>query len=80
MLSISISLRMHNKRTHAHVHYPRMLVWCSSLSLAAITAINVHAALANLSCRCLHTCEIFKNIQQELRNTHVCDVACILQV
>ena len=60
---------MHNK--HTLVHYPRMLMWCSLLSLAAIIAINVQAALVNLSCKCLQTHEIFKNNRQELRNTRV---------
>ena len=48
-----------------------MLVWWSLLLLVAITAINVCAVHANFLCRCLQTCETFKNIRQELQNTRV---------
>ena len=62
-------LGMLDKRTR--VHYPRMHVSCSLLSLVVITTIIVCAALVNLLCRCLQTCEIFENTRQESLNTRV---------
>ena len=52
LLALALNrLGMFDKRTC--VHYPRMHVSCSLLSLVAITTIIVHAALANLPCKCL---------------------------
>ena len=56
------------------MHCPRMLMWCSLLLLAAITAINVHAVHVNLLCMCLQTREIFKILDSYIgvtKYTHV---------
>ena len=61
---------MLDKRTR--VHYPKMHMLCSLLSLVAITTIIMRAALMNLSYRCFQTRKIFENTQQESLNTLTC--------
>ena len=61
---------LHKQNKCTRVHCPRMLMWCSLLLLAVITAINMHAVHVNLPCTCLQTREILLDRSYA---KHTCD-------